>query len=160
MQRLRGHEVLTLLGAAAVVGLVLAVVPMLDRVALLLASAGLLVGVGALGIWLIRDHHDIEWTSAGTVARARGSDRRVTALARTIDTSLTGDGAAGRAVQATLRSLADARLAAHGLSLEGPDAQAEGALGAELTAYLVSPTPRHLTADELSAFITTLEEHE
>ena len=92
LEQLRGHEIAGAVALAAILGLVLGVVPALDRVFLLLASGGLLVGAGALGVWLLRDHRDIEWTtSAGTMARVRGSDRRVTALARSIDASLTGD---------------------------------------------------------------------
>lgn len=157
---LRGHEVGGAVALAAFLGLVLGFVPVLDRVFLLVASAGLLVGAGALVVWLLREHRQIEWTtSAGTTARVRGSDRRVTALARTIDASLTGDGTAALTVQSTLRSLADARLAPQGLALDGPGGEAEAALGPDFTAYLISPKPRQVNADELASFITTLEEH-
>ncbi|MEO7268922.1 MAG: hypothetical protein ABIW49_06935 [Knoellia sp.] len=157
---LRGHEVAGAVALAAFLGLVLGVVPVLDRVFLLIASAGLLVAAGALGVWLLRDHHELEWTtSAGGTARVRGSDRRVTALARTIDASLTGNHEAALTVQATLRSVADARLAPQGLTLDGPGREAEAALGPDLTAYLSSSRPPHVNADELASFITTLEEH-
>jgi len=157
---MRGHEVAGAVALAAFLGLVLGVAPGLDRVFLLVASAGLLVAAGALGVWLLREHRDIEWTtSAGTATRVRGSDRRVTALARTIDASLRGDEAAARTVHSTLRSLADARLTPQGLALEGPGGEAEAALGRDLTAYLISSEPPHVTADELASFITTLEEH-
>ncbi|EAP99664.1 hypothetical protein JNB_05834 [Janibacter sp. HTCC2649] len=160
LARLRGHEVAGAVALAAFLGLVLGVVPALDRVFLLVASAGLLVGAGALVVWLLRDHREIEWTtSSGTTTRVRGSDRRVTALARNIDASLSGDDDAARAVQATLRSLADARLSPQGLALDGPGTEAEAALGPDLTAYLSSSKPPHVNADELASFITTLEEH-
>lgn len=156
----RGHEVLTAVSVAAVLGLLLMLAPALDRAALLVASAGVLVTVGALAIWLLRDHKDIEWTtSAGRVPRVRGSDRRVTALARTIDAAATGDAAARSRLQATLRSLAEARLAPAGLALDGPGSEAEVRLGRDLTAYLLSPTPRQVDTTELATFITTLEEH-
>lgn len=156
----RGREVTASVGAAATLGLLLVLAPGLDRVLLLVASTAALVALGALIVWLVRDHHDIEWTtSAGTAPRVRGSDRRITALARTIDSGLAGDVPAQHRVQSVLGSLAEARLAPHGLSLAGSPVEAEAALGRDLTAYLTSPTPRHLTADELASFITTLEEH-
>ena len=62
-------------------------------------------------------------------------------------------------MRATLRSLADARLSPQGLTLDGPGGEAEAALGPDLTAYLISPKPPHVNADELASFITTLEEH-
>lgn len=159
-QLLRGREVAAAIGMAAVLGLALGPLPGLDRVLLLLASAGLLVGTGALGIWLLRDHHVIEWTtSSGTPARVRGSDRRITALARSIEASFTGASDAALTVQATLRSLAEARLAPQGLALDDPEAGAEAALGRDFAAYLRSSPPRQITADELDSFITTLEEH-
>lgn len=156
----RGHEVASATVLAALLGLIIMVAPGLDRVSLLVASSGLLVGMGALGIWLIRDHHDLEWTtSAGTAARVRGSDRRVTALAHTIDASFQGDDEAAHTVQQTLRSLAEARLTPHGLTLDSPGKEAETVLGRDLTAYLMAPRPRLVNADELGSFITTLEEN-
>lgn len=160
LELVRQQAVLTAVGAAGLLGLLLMLAPALDRAALLVASAGVLVGVGALGIWLLRDHKDIEWTtSAGRVPRVRGSDRRVTALARSIDAAGAGDEAAARRVHATLRSLADARLAPRGLTLDGPPADAEAVLGRDLTAYLISTGQRPVSTQELASFITTLEEH-
>lgn len=160
LEQIREHEVAATVAVAALLGLALMLAPILDRVFLLIASSGLLVGLGALGVWLLRDHRDIEWTtSAGATARVRGSDRRVMRLARSIDAALLGDDTARHSVQSVLRSLAEARLAPHGLSLDGPEAHAEAALGPDLTAYLISQNPRLVNADELASFITTLEEH-
>lgn len=160
LEQVRHQPVLTALGISGLLGLLLMLLPALDRAVLLVASAGVLVGVGALSIWLLREHKEIEWTtSAGRVPRVRGSDRRVTALARSIDAATTGDEAAARRVHATLRSLADARLAPQGLTLDGPPADAEAVLGPDLTAYLISTGQRPVSTQELSSFITTLEEH-
>lgn len=155
----REHEVASAVVLAALLGLVVTIGPGFDRVPLLIGSGTLLVAVGALAVWAIRDHHEVEWTtSAGTPARVRGSDRRITALARTIDASLAGDAAANQQVRSTLRSLAEARLSPHGLALDSPGQQAAGVLGPGLTAYLIAPAPRHVNADELASFITALEE--
>ncbi len=73
----RGHEVATAVGAAALLGVVAILVPFLDRVLLLAASTALLLAVSAPAIWLVRAHREVEWTtSAGTPERVRGSDRR------------------------------------------------------------------------------------
>ena len=155
-----GNEVVAAVGAAAVLGVVVTLVPALDRVLLLLVSTGLVVLVGALVVWLLRSHREVEWTtSAGTPERVRGSDRRVTVLARTIDAAVAGDEPARREVQSLVRSAAEAGLGARGLSPDLADDATRAALGPALTAYLTSATPRPVTPDELSAFITTLEEH-
>ena len=160
IEQVRGHEVVTSIGIAALLGLLLMLAPVLDRAALLVASTAVLISVGALAIWLLRDHKVSEWTtSAGRVPRVRGSDRRVTALARSINAAVTGDEAAQSRVQSTLRSLADARLAPQGLALDDRTAEAEATLGKELTAYLIASKPRQVTTDELASFITTLEEN-
>lgn len=160
LQLTRGHEVASATVLAAILGLAIMIAPRFDRPPLLVASAGLLVGVGALAIWVIRDHHSLEWTtSSGAVPRVRGSDRRITALARSIDDSLGGDDAAAGRVRSTLRSLADAHLSPHGLSLDDPTTDVDAVLGRDLTAYLTAPRPRHVNADELASFITTLEEN-
>lgn len=155
-----GNEVVAAVGAAAVLGVVVAVVPALDRVLLLVASTGLVVLVGALVVWLLRSHREVEWTtSAGTPERVRGSDRRVTVLARTIDAAVAGDEPARREMRSLVRSAAEAGLGARGLSPDLTDDATRAALGPALTAYLTAPTARPVTPDELSDFITTLEEH-
>lgn len=157
---LDGNEVVAALALAAVLGLVLTLVPVLDRVLLLVASTVLLLTLAALAVWLFRTHREVEWTtSAGRPARVRGSDRRVTVLARTIDAAVAGDEGALRDVHALVRSAAEARVSAQGLAPDPDDAATRAALGPELTAYLTSATPRRVTAAELSSFITTLEEN-
>ncbi len=156
----RGHEVLTAVGAAALLGVVVTLVPVLDRVLLLVASTALLLAVAALAIWLVRAHREVEWTtSAGSPERVRGSDRRVTSLTRTIDAAVAGDSAARADVQQLLRSAAEAQLTRRGLPADPADDAARAALGPELTAYLTSASPRPVTTGELASFITTLEEH-
>jgi hypothetical protein len=160
VEQLRGRELAVAVVLAAVLGLLLTLAPALDQPLLLVASASLLVVVGALGTWLVGERGTVEWTtSSGTPTRFRGSDRRVTALTRTIDRAVGGDTAAQDEVQQTLRSLAETRLAHVGLPPDIHDAGTRTALGPELTAYLVSSPARRVGADELAAFITTLEEH-
>lgn len=156
----RGREVITAVGVAAVLGLALMIVPVLDRVLLLVAAACFLITAGLVGGRVLRRHPEIEWTtSAGTPARVRGSDRRITALARAVDASLNGDATASDTVRTTLRSLADARLGARGLTLDATTAEVEEVLGRDLTAYLSAVHPPKTTANELRSFIITLEEH-
>lgn len=159
-EQLRGRELAAAVVLAAVLGLLLTLAPALDQPLLLLASAGLLAVVGALGTWLIGERGTVEWTtSSGTPTRVRGSDRRVTALTRTIDRAVGGDAGAQHEVQQTLRSLAETRLTHLGLPPDVRDDGTRAALGPDLTAYLLSSPPRRVGADELAAFITTLEEH-
>ncbi|CAN7385098.1 hypothetical protein [Knoellia sp. LjRoot47] len=156
----RGHEIATGVAVAAVLGLVVSVLPALDRPLLLVASTGLLLVVAALAIWLFRSHREVEWTtSAGAPERVRGSDRRVTSLSRTIDAALAGDEGARADVRALVRSAAEARLTSQGLSTTLDHEPTRAALGPGLTAYLTSATPRPVTTDELASFITTLEEN-
>ena len=69
-----------------------AAVNLADIAALGARPTGLLVALGALGTWLVGERGTVEWTtSSGTPARVRGSDRRVTALTRTIDRDADGD---------------------------------------------------------------------
>lgn len=159
-KQLRGRELVAAVVLACVLGVLLMIVPGLDQPLLLLASAGLLVVVGALGTWLVGERATVEWTtSSGTPTRVRGSDRRVTALTRAIDRAVAGEASAQHEVQQAMRSVARARLGQLGLP---PALDADGtraALGPELTAYLVSSPPRRVGADELATFLTTLEEH-
>lgn len=156
----RGNEVATAVGVAALLGLGVTFEPALDRVLLLLVSTGLLLVLGALGIWLVRGHTEVAWTtSAGAPERVRGSDRRVTSLTRTIDAAVGGDTAARLSLQALVRSAAESRLAQLGLPPDLTGDAARAALGPELTAYLASAGPRKVSPAELASFITTLEEH-
>ncbi|WP_404381760.1 hypothetical protein LL946_14305 [Knoellia locipacati] len=156
----RGNEVAAAVGAAALLGVLVSLVPVLDRVLLLAASTALLLAVSALAIWLVRAHREVEWTtSAGTPERVRGSDRRVTALTRTLDAAVAGDAVARADVHRLLRSAAEAQLTRRGLPPDPADDTARAALGPELTAYVTSANPRPVTTGELASFITTLEEH-
>ena len=156
----RGHEVATAVAAAAVLGLVVTLAPAIDRVLLLVASTALLAVLSALVVWLVRAHRGVEWTtSAGTPERVRGIDRRVTALARTIDAAVAGDVSARSDLQSRVRSAAEARLGHGGPAAQPGGSGARADLGPELTAYLSSPDARAVTTDELASFITTLEEH-
>ncbi|MFC7489273.1 MULTISPECIES: hypothetical protein [unclassified Knoellia] len=158
VELVHGREVVTTLGVAAVLGLALMLAPALDRVLLIAAGTGLLVVLVGLVAWLVRDHHELRWsTYGGTAQRVRGTDHRLIALTRTIDACLTGDPDASRSVQSVLRSLAQARLAPLGLDLDSPRDQTEAVLGRDLTAYLVSG-PRRVDAAGLASFMTTLEE--
>lgn len=158
----RGHEIVAALGLAAVIGLVMAVVRYLDRMALIVALSAVLVVFGGLLVWLLRQHHVVHWTtSAGTPERPRGADRRITGLARSIDKAIAGGQNAEHArteVRASLRVLAEARLTRLGLTTDLTDRAAAAALGPELTAYLTASTPPQVDATRLQSFITTLEE--
>ena len=156
----RGRELPAAVVLACVLGLLLMLVPALDQPLLLLVTAGLLVAVGALGTWLVGEHRTVEWTtSSGTPARVRGSDRRVTALTRTIDRAVAGDLSAVHEVHRTVDSVARARLTQLGLPPDLDDDGTRAALGPQLAAYLASSPPPRVDADQLATFITTLEEH-
>lgn len=160
MALVRGSEVTTAIGAAALLGVLVTLVPAADRALLLVASVALMLALGGLVVWLVRGHREVEWTtSAGAAERVRGSDRRVTALARSIDAALAGDETAGSEVQSAVRSVAEARLTQLGLPPTVTDDGSRAALGPELTAYLSSTSAPRVSATELASFITTLEEH-
>ncbi|KGN39714.1 hypothetical protein [Knoellia aerolata] len=159
-ERVRGRELNAAVVVAAGLGVLLMLVPGLDQPLLLLASAGLLVVAGALATWLVGQRGTVEWTtSAGTPTRVRGSDRRVTALTRTIDRAVAGDAVAQQELHQTVHSVARARLTHLGLPADLDDDGTRAALGPDLTAYLASSPPRRVGTDELASFITTLEEH-
>lgn len=156
----RGREVAATAGVGAFLGVALMFAPALERALLIVGVTGLLTGLTALVLWLLRDHRDLEWsTYGGTLERVRGSDYRITTLARSIDASLVGDKDATQTVRSVLQSLAQARLVPLGLTLDGPPAQAEAVLGRDFTAYLTSSDPQLVDARTLASFITTLEEH-
>lgn len=160
VDQLRGRELAAAVVLASALGLLLTVVPALDQPLLLIASAGLLVAVGALGTWLVGERGTVEWTtSSGTPARVRGSDRRVTALTRTVDRAVGGDTSAQQELQQTLLSLAETRLTHLGLPPDLHDEGTRAALGPDLTAYLLSSPARRVSTAELADHIATLEEH-
>lgn len=160
MALLPGRELPAGVVLACVLGLLLLLVPALDQPLLLLASTGLLVVVGALVIWLVGEHGRVEWTtSSGTPTRVRGSDRRVTALTRSIDRAVAGDASALEEVHRIIRSLARTRLSRLGLPADLGHDGSRAALGPQLTAYLASPAPPRVDADQLGGFLSTLEEH-
>ncbi|WP_353953269.1 hypothetical protein V6K52_07560 [Knoellia sp. S7-12] len=156
--------------AASLLGALVVVAPVLGRPSLLLASTAMLLALVAISVWLVRENAGVDWTtSAGSEVRPRGNDHRVTWIARTIDAAITGDVDAQRELRDSVLSVADAQLVRGGHApLADPGGVHEGdtdhleevaaALGPDLTAYLTSPTPRPVSAAQLTSFISTLEE--
>lgn len=163
---------LVVLAVTVAVGALAVSVSALGNVGMLLASAAVVAALANLAQWLWQSRQSTDWDNTFTdVAAARGVDSRISRLAgdvREATTSgtttgpttgtATGSAPAAR-IHATISSLASERLRNH------PDSRADGTLpdpeavlGRDLAAYLAAPPTTRLTAAQLAAFTTTLEE--
>lgn len=159
--------ILVLLAVCVAVGALAVSVPALGNAGMLLAALGLLAALAVLAQWLWQSRQSTDWDNSFTEsAPPRGADSRISRLAVDIRDAGSGDSASATRLHTALNALAVERLRdRRGLTLaDGRTAEhatgddATTALGPQLAAYLAgSPTTR-VTAAQLAAFITTLEE--
>jgi hypothetical protein len=147
---------LVVLAVAVAVGALAVSVSALGDVGMLLASAAMLAALAIVAQWLWQSRQSTDWDNTfREAATARGGDSRLSRLATDLREAESGTPAAASRLHATLSSLAAERL--RNSSTSGhPDGDA--VLGRELAAYLASPPTTRLTAAQLAAFTTTLED--
>jgi hypothetical protein len=148
---------LVVLAICVAVGALAASVPVLGNPAMLLASASLFAALGVLAQWLWQSRQSTDWDNTFTEsAPPRGADSRISRLAVDVHDATSGNPVSATRVHATLSGLAVERLRdRHGVTATD---ESQAALGPELTAYLAGPPTTRVTAAQLAAFITTLEE--
>lgn len=147
---------LLVLAVTVVVGALAVSVSALGNVGMLLASAAMLAALANLAQWLWQSRQSTDWDNTFSDPRTtRGVDSRISRLAGDVREAATGTPAASSRLHATLSSLAAERLRSHADS--GSDS-GESILGRDLAAYLAAPPTTRLTAAQLAAFTTTLEE--
>lgn len=158
--------ILVVLGVSVAVGALAVSVPVLGNAGMLLAALAMLAALAVLAQWLWQSRQSTDWDNTFTEsAPPRGADSRISRLAVDIREAGSGDSASAARLHAALSGLAVERLRdrrgltfAQGTTPDDTTADATVALGPQLTAYLAgSPTTR-VTAAQLAAFITTLEE--
>jgi hypothetical protein len=130
----------------------------LGDVGLLVASGALLLALGTVAQWLWQSRQSTDWdNSFRSGAAVRGVDSRIGRLASDVRAAESGTPAPAARLHATLSSLAAERLRNHAHS-DNPTSNGEAILGRELAAYLAAPPTTRLTAAQLAAFTTTLED--
>jgi hypothetical protein len=148
---------LLVLTGAVGVGALAVTVPALGNAGMLLASTALLAALAVLAQWLWQSRQSTDWDNTFTESKPpRGADSRISRLAVDIREAAAGNADAARRLHATLSGLAIERLRDR-RGVTDPD-QARAALGPDLSAYLAGPPTTRLTAGQLAAFTTTLEE--
>ena len=148
---------LLVLTVAVVVGALAVSVPFLGDAGMLLAAVGLIAALGVLAqsLWQARQSTDWDNTFSGSVP-PRGTDSRIGRLAVDVREAVAGAPASATRIHDTVSSLAIERLRdRRGLAA---DDDASSVLGPDLTAYLAAPPTTRITAAQLAAFTTTLEE--
>ena len=148
---------LVLLTVSVAVGALAVSVPVLGNAGMLLASASLFAALGVLAQWLWQSRQSTDWDNTFTEsAPPRGADSRISRLALDVRDAASGDPVSASRLHAALSGLAVERLR----DRRGVTATDESqvALGPDLTAYLAGPPATRVTAAQLAAFITTLEE--
>ena len=151
------QQLLVVLGVGVAVGALAVSVPVLGNPAMLLASAGLLAALAVLAQWLWQARQPTDWDNTFTgSAPPRGADSRISRLAGDVRDAVSGDPVPAARVHAALSGLAVERLRDRRGLTAGDESRAE--LGPDLTAYLAGPPTTRVTAAQLAAFITTLEE--
>lgn len=162
IRRLRGlapaQLFLVVLAVAVAVGALAVSVSVLGNVGMLLASAAMLAALAVVAQWLWQSRQATDWdNSFRDAATPRGVDSRISRLASDLREAESGTPAPAARLHATLSSLAAERLRNHSDS-SNPTSSGESILGRELAAYLAAPPTTRLTAAQLAAFTTTLEE--
>ena len=148
---------LLVLTVAVVVGALAVSVPFLGDAGMLLAAVGLIAALGVLAqsLWQARQSTDWDNTFSGS-APPRGADSRIGRLAVDVREAVAGAPEATTRIYDTVSSLAIERLRdRRGLTA---DDDASSVLGPDLTAYLAAHPTTRITAAQLAAFTTTLEE--
>ena len=147
---------LVVLAVCVAVGALAVSVPVLGNAGMLLAALGLFAALAVLAQWLWQSRQSTDWDNTFTEAAApRGVDSRISRLAGDVREAGTGAPAPSARLHATLSSLATERLRSRG---DGTLTDGAAVLGPDLAAYLAAPPTTRLTAAQLAAFITTLEE--
>jgi hypothetical protein len=151
------QQFLAVLAVTVVVGALAVSVSALGNVGMLLASAALLAALAVVAQWLWQSRQSTDWDNTfAEPASARGVDSRISRLAGDVREATSGAPVPSARLHATLSSLAAERLRSHQGSEGTTDAAA--VLGPDLAAYLAAPPTTRLTAAQLAAFTTTLEE--
>lgn len=146
---------LVVLAATVVVGALAVSVSALGNAGMLLASAALVAALATLAQWLWQSRQSTDWDNTfAEAATTRGVDSRISRLAGDVREATAGAPAPSARLHATLSSLAHERLRRR----DGTSADGEALLGRDLAAYLAAPPTTGLTAAQLAAFTTTLEE--
>ncbi|SDP15512.1 hypothetical protein SAMN04489867_1569 [Pedococcus dokdonensis] len=149
------QQFVVVLGVAVAVGALAVSVSALGDAGMLLASAALLAALANLAQWLWQSRQSTDWDNTfSESAPPRGVDSRISRLAGDVREAGSGTAASATRVHATLSSLAADRLRQH----PDPAAEASTVLGRDLAAYLAAPPSTRITAAQLAAFTTTLEE--
>jgi len=147
---------LVVLGVTVAIGALAVSVSALGNVGMLIASAALLAALAIVAQWLWQARQSTDWDNTFTEAAApRGVDSRISRLAGDVREAGTGAPVASARLHATLSSLATERLRSRG---DGTLTDGAAVLGPDLAAYLAAPPTTRLTAAQLAAFTTTLEE--
>ena len=147
---------LVLLTVTVAVGALAVSVSALGNLGMLLASAALLAALAIVAQWLWQSRQSTDWDNTFSDAAAtRGVDSRISRLAGDVREAGSGSPAASARLHATLTSLAMERLRSRG---DGTLTDGDAVLGRDLAAYLAAPPTTRLTAAQLAAFTTTLEE--
>lgn len=163
--------ILVALAVCVAVGALAVSVPVLGNVGMLLAALGMLAALAVLAQWLWQSRQSTDWDNTFTEsAPPRGADSRISRLAVDIREAGSGDSASATRLHAVLSGLSVERLrdrrglalasdpTAAGPAADDPTADVSAALGPQLTAYLAASPTTRVTAAQLAAFITTLEE--
>jgi hypothetical protein len=149
---------LVVLADAVAVGTLAVSVSILGNVGMLLASAAMLAALAVLAQWLWQSRQATDWDNTfRDAATPRGGDSRISRLASDLREAESGAPGPAARLHATLSSLAAERLRNHPTSDQAPST-GESILGRELAAYLAGPPTTRLTAAQLAAFTTTLED--
>ena len=147
---------LVVLGVTVVIGALAVSVSALGNVGLLIASTALVAALAIVAQWLWQARQSTDWDNTFTdTATARGVDSRISRLATAVREAGSGAPVPSARLHATLSSLATERLRSHG---DGTMSDPGAVLGRDLAAYLAAPPTTRLTAAQLAAFTTTLEE--
>lgn len=148
---------LFVLALTVAVGTLAVVVPVLGNVGMLLASAGLVAALAVLAQWLWQSRQSTDWDNTFTDTTApRGADSRISRLTADIRDATSGNPVSSARIHATVGGLATERLRDRRGITTTDDTSA--VLGPHLAAYLAGAPTTRITAAQLAAFITTLEE--
>ena len=151
------QQMLLVLVLTVCVGALAVSVPVLGNAGMLLASAGLLAALAVLAQWLWQSRQSTDWDNSFTESTPpRGADSRISRLAVDVREAAAGTPASATRIHAAVSGLAVERLRDR-RGVTGTD-ESRAALGPDLAAYLAAPPTARVTAAQLAAFITTLEE--
>ena len=147
---------LVVLGVTVAIGALSVSVSVLGNVGLLISSAALVAALAVVAQWLWQARQSTDWDNTfSDTATPRGVDSRISRLASDVREAGSGAPVPSARLHATLTSLATERLRSRG---DGTLTDGAAVLGPDLAAYLAAPPTTRLTAAQLAAFTTTLED--